>query len=258
MTQLDRALRAIAVISSCWSLGHSSATAGEKYTSGGADYAIERFPEMPDTRPRKIIVLVHGTDGLKVFGPRLRAFARVLEKRGYLVVLPNYFGTSDSDPKSGTPDEEAQRLSDAIDWATSQTDADKSRVGLVGYSLGAALSLVHAERNPGKIKALVDNYGPTDPTDPRMAGTLAIGWTIVKDCGKLPPTLILHNRADEIVPMTRHSIPLIDALRRTSVQCDFQDYPGGDRNYAFHPFEDGSPQDQNSRQKTIDWLDANL
>jgi dienelactone hydrolase len=233
--------------------------AGHKYTSGGADYAIERFPEKPDIKPRKVVVLVHGTDGLKDFGPRLRAFARVLEKHGYLVVLPNYFGLSDSAPKSGTPDEEVQRLSDAIDWATtSQSDADKAHVGLVGYSLGAALSLVYAEENPGKIKALVDNYGPTDPKAPRMEGTLAMGWTIVKDCAKLPPTLILHNRNDEIVPMKQHSVPLIEALRKTSVKCDFEDYPGGDPKYGFHPFLDGSTEDQNSKQKTIDWLDANL
>ena len=65
-------------------------------------------------------------------------------------------------PKSGTPDEEVQRLADAIDWATGQPDAVKGPIGLVGYSLGSALSLRYAEINPKKITAIVDNYGPTD------------------------------------------------------------------------------------------------
>lgn len=258
MTPLVRTLLPFAILASSCIVDPSPARAGETFSSGGDSFAIERFPAKAGATPRKVVVLVHGTDGLKLFGGRFRDFARELESKGFLVVLPNYFGLDDNAPKSGTPEEEVQRLADAITWAAGQADADKAHVGLVGFSLGSALSLVYAERNPGAIRALVDNYGPTDPKAPRMSGTLDPRWTIVRDCAKLPPTLILHNRQDEIVPMDQHSVPLIDALRKTPVKCDFQPYPGGDLRYGYHPFVDGSTEDRDSKKRTIDWLTTHL
>jgi dienelactone hydrolase len=260
MFRFNRALRFAAVVAACCSsvLSAGVAKAAGTFTSGGDKYAIERFPDKPDTTMRKVVVLVHGTDGLANFGGQLRAFAKVLAGKGYLAVLPNYFGTVDTAPKSGTPDEEVQRLSDAIDWATGQPDAVKGRIGLVGYSLGSALSLRYAEINPMKITALVDNYGPTDQTDPRMMGTLSDKWRIVDDAAKLPPTLVLHNKKDEIVVMNRHSVPLVAALRKAMIRCDFKDYDDGDPKLFFHPFLAGGKEDMDSQDKTVDWLDKNL
>jgi dienelactone hydrolase len=260
MFRLDRALRFAAVVAACCSsvLSAGVAKAGDTFTSGGDKLAIERFPDKPDATMRKVVILVHGTDGLKNFGSQLRKFAKVLAGKGYLAVLPNYFGPVDTAPKNGTPDEEVQRLADAIDWATGQPDAVKGPIGLVGYSLGSALSLRYAEINPKKITAIVDNYGPTDQTDPMMSTTLSSGWRIVDDAAKLPPTLVLHNKKDKIVDIKRHSVPLVAALRKAMIKCDFKDYDDGDPELFFHPFLEGGKDDKDSQDRTIDWLDKSF
>jgi len=85
---------------------------------GWSNSRSKRFPEKPDspTHKRKVVVMVHGTDGLQNFGGELRSFAKDLASRGYLAVLPNYFGKSDAATKTGTPNEQVNRLSDAIKW----------------------------------------------------------------------------------------------------------------------------------------------
>ncbi|MEK6261513.1 MAG: alpha/beta fold hydrolase [Planctomycetota bacterium] len=254
-----------AVLAACCAIclaGSSGAMAGDTFTSGTGtanQYAIERFPEKPDTTKRMVVVLVHGTDGLRKFGGQLRSFAKDLAGRGYLVVLPNYFGKDDNAEKNGTPVEEVQRLSDAIKWAVGQPDVDKGHIGLVGYSLGAALALRYAETNPpSAVQVIVDNYGPTDATDTRMSTTLGLTWKIVEDAPKLPPTLILHNRKDEIVKIRVHSDPLAAALRKAKVESDFISYDDGDPEVGFHPFLPGSKADMDSKEKMIDWLKKHL
>ena len=173
-------------------------------------------------------------------------------------MLPNYFGKDDNAGKNGSPDEEVQRLSDAIKWAVGQPDVDKGHTGLIGYSLGAALALRYAETNPSAVRAIVDNYGPTDAMDPRMSTTLGLTWKIVEDASKLPPTLILHNRKDKIVDIHVHSEPLIAALRKAKVESDFIPYDDGDPEVGFHPFLPGSKADADSKGKMIDWLKKHL
>lgn len=211
MPRLDRALRSTAILAAYCSIYFSSsgAKAGETFTSGMVQYAVERFPEKPNSKMLKVVVMVHGTDGLQNFGGQFRRFAKDLASRGYLVVLPNYFGKQDDAKKNGSPDEQVNRLTDAIKWAADQPDADKGHIGLVGYSLGAALALRYAETHLSAVRLIVDNYGPTDAKDERMSTTLDPAWDIVADAPKLPPTLILHNKKDRVVDIHVHSDPLI-------------------------------------------------
>jgi dienelactone hydrolase len=255
-----RALRIVVLTGACAiSLGRSpGAMAGATFRSGTDDYAIERFPAKADTTKRKVVLLVHGTDGLREFGGQLRTFAASLAALGYLVALPNYFGKDDNAQKNGSPDEEVQRLADAIEWASGQSDADNAHVGLIGYSLGAALALRYAEMNPMTVQVVVDNYGPTDSTDARMSTTLGPMWKIVDDAPKLPPTLILHNQKDLIVDIHVHSDTLIAALRKAKVESDFISYDDGDPAVGFHPFLAGSKADTDSQAKTIDWIKKHL
>jgi dienelactone hydrolase len=227
------------------------------FMSGGDTFSIERFPAAPDAKKRPVVVLVHGTDGLAHFGGQLRGFARDLAGLGYLAVLPNYFGTKDDAEKNGFPDDQLRRLTDAVVWAVGQADADPGRTALVGYSLGAALSLMYAETNPSKVKAVVDHYGPTDAKDPRMSTTLSPAWDIVGGSDKLPPTLILHNRKDQIVPI-RHSEDLAAAPRKAGVDRQFIPFDDGDPDVGFHPFLPNSPADTQAKAKAVEWLRKHL
>jgi dienelactone hydrolase len=256
MLRFDRGLRFTVILAAYCSICFytSGARAGETFTSGMVQYAIERFPEKPDSTKRKVVVLIHGTDGLQNFGGQLRSFAKDLAGRGYLAVLPNYFGKTDAAMKNGSPNEQVDRLTDAIKWAADLPDADKGHIGLVGYSLGAALALRYAETHPASVRLIVDSYGPTDAKDERMSTTLDPTWDIVADAPKLPPTLILHNKKDKIVDIHVHSDPLIAALRKAKIESDFIAYDDGDPHVGFHPFLPGSDADKESKKKTIEWL----
>lgn len=256
MPRFASTLRSTAILAAYCSIFASSAgaEAGEKFTSGMVDYAIERFPEKPDSKMRKVVVMVHGTDGLQNFGGELRSFAKDLASRGYLAILPNYFGNSNAAKKNGSPNEQVNRLTDAIKWAEDQPDADKGHIALVGYSLGAALALRYAETHLSAVRLIVDNYGPTDSKDENMSTTLDPAWDIVADAPKLPPTLILHNKKDKVVDIHVHSDPLIAALRKAKIESDFISYDDGDPEVGFHPFLPGSDADKESKKKTIEWL----
>lgn len=52
-------------------------------------------------------------------------------------------------------------VSAVIDWAVAHTDADKNRIGAIGISYGAGVSLLAAERDP-RIKAVVAMTGWAD------------------------------------------------------------------------------------------------
>ena len=113
---------------------------------------------------------------------------------------------------------------------------------------------MYAETNPAKVTVVVDNYGPTDATDPKMSMTLSPCWNIVAGASKLPPTLIQHNEKDMIVDMHKHSDPLIAALRKTKVDSKFIPYDDSDEALGFHPFLPGSKADRDSKDETIKWL----
>lgn len=232
----------------------ASAQGGLRFKDkAGNDYAMERFPAKPDGTKRPVVVLVHGIDGLARFGPQMRDFADELAGKGYLVMLPNYFGTTNNAPQNGMPEDLLERLAAAVDLACDDADADKARVALVGYSLGAALSLIYAETNPARIKAVVDNYGPTDPKAPRMSGVLSAAWDILGGAAKLPPTLILHNEMDEIVTIS-HSEKLDAAPRKTGTARQLIRLKDGDPMIGFHPCLKDHPEDKRAKRETIAWL----
>jgi carboxymethylenebutenolidase len=92
-----------------------------------------------------------------------------------------------------------------------QPGVDPNRLGVVGISLGAALSLSTATTDR-RIKALVDYFGPVPE------GSLA-GAT------RLPPTLVLHGAQDWIVPAS-NARALEAFLQARGVPHEVMIYPG--------------------------------
>src|SRR5205823_8192282 len=81
-----------------------------------------------------------------------------------------------------------QNVADAVGYATSQPCADRGRVGLVGFSLGAYLALSVAAQDE-RVAAVVDCFGG-------LPDVFAPGVQ------RMPPVLILHGDADGLVPVT--------------------------------------------------------
>ena len=137
---------------------------------------------------------------------------------GYVVFVPTYFGAKDGsvsgfeDPKITEViqfridhvNDYGPRVAKAVEVAREQTDADRGRVALVGFSLGGGLALERAEASTGEIKAAVDFFGYVGSD------------RIYREVAKLPPTLIFHNPKDKIVSPS-YSKKLLEELDKTTV-----------------------------------------
>ena len=92
----------------------------------------------------------------------------------------------------------------AIDHSVNQPDADPNRIGLIGFSLGAYLSLSLAVEEPW-IKAVVDFFG-------------GMPDHFAERLDHFPPVLILHGEKDAVVSVAeaRKLASLLEARRLPS------------------------------------------
>ena len=159
--------------------------------------------------------MLHGADGLTMRGPQYRAGAQAIATIGCHVALTHYLDRTKErwvlpatlqqnlGPWLGT-------VGDAITWVRGRPRVDPNRIGLVGMSLGAALSLARAGQDR-RIKALVDYFGPMPESFARIT--------------RFPPTLILHGAADPIVPVA-NSYAVESVLKNLGVPHEIAVYPG--------------------------------
>jgi carboxymethylenebutenolidase len=162
----------------------------DSFESGGKAITVDRFEPAADGRVPAIILL-HGAEGMEVGGHIYRKVARDLALRGYATFIIHYYNRTGT--KAGVEDRILRQnfltwmktVTDSVGYATRQPNVDPKRVGLLGISLGAYLSLSVAAFDP-RIAVVVDYFG----------GLPDIFADRVR---KMPPTLILHGDADKIV-----------------------------------------------------------
>jgi dipeptidyl aminopeptidase/acylaminoacyl peptidase len=80
-------------------------------------------------------------------------------------------------------------VKDAVSFVAGKPGVDASRIGLLGFSLGAFLSLALATQD-SRIAAVAELFG-------------GLPEHFIKDAGNLPPVLILHGEQDTTVPIDR-------------------------------------------------------
>jgi dienelactone hydrolase len=225
-----------------------SSRASDQFASQGKMYDIEAFLPAAGGTKAKVVMIVHGSFGLAPpFLGQFRDLGKKLAAQGYFVVLPSYFYKGDLSEASLDPATHLKTLGDALDYATRQPGAAGQNAALIGFSLGGGLSLALAESEPpGRIKALVDLYGPTTPD-------------ILSAAAKLPPTLILHNKTDGIVRIS-NSQDLDTALCKNLINHKFiiYDERNPDPMMRDHPFAPGGPANKDSQDQMIKWLAENL
>lgn len=204
-------------LASCLAPGLPPAAAEGKdmagFTSGGMPIEVEWFPASGARGPA--VLLLHGADGL-TFADGYRMAAQVLASSGYHVAFVHYLDRSRERRVSYSTLRQNYPLwtatvGDALTWLAGQPLANADRLGIVGISLGAALALDTAARDP-RVKAIVDYFGP-----------LPEGLAARKP--RLPPTLILHGSADHIVPVANaHAIEKL--LQQSETPYEIKIYPG--------------------------------
>lgn len=170
-----------------------------------------------------MVVALHGSGGLHNVGHL--DFAQMLANQGFLVCVPHYFDATGTVWAS-----EAiiwrefpiwvETISTSIDIASQHPSADDSRIGLVGFSLGAYLALSIASEQP-RIKAVVDFFG-------------GIPEHFAEKMKAIAPVLILHGEADYTVPVSE-AHKLRDLLERLGSPYEIKLYKGA--GHGFRGFD---------------------
>jgi carboxymethylenebutenolidase len=216
----------------------------ETFTNESKTYKITVYPAPTDGEKHPMILLVHGNFGLaESYGDQIQNFANELAELGYLTAVPQYYVDDDPHLADKNPDPHVPTLSAAIGKVAARADADPDRLGLIGFSLGAATVMTYVAANPpGKVKALADFYGFLTPT-------------IRSGLGNFPPTIIFHNNPDQIV-LVGNSEEL-NRLLPSTIAHEFVTYDEKTE-LGYHAFRPGGPADLDSRAKAKDWFITHL
>jgi dipeptidyl aminopeptidase/acylaminoacyl peptidase len=207
------------------------------------------------TGPWPTVVLVHG-------GPYLRggqwgwdANSQFLASRGYLVVEPEFRGSTGYGNawfRAGLKQwglAMQDDVADATRWAVAQGLADPKRVCIAGASYGGYATLMGLVRDPDLYRCGLAWVGVTDinlmydlawsdfSEVYKQYGMPVLIGDQIKDAAQLDatsplkqaaritqPLLLAYGGADRRVPV-QHGVRFRDAVRKTNAQVEWQEYP---------------------------------
>jgi acetyl esterase/lipase len=224
----------------------------EPYGSNAAQKIDVYLPAGRDSINTKVILFVHG--GSWSGGDKNEFDSAIAAIR---TKLPNYamFNMNYRLAGSGANRFPAQMedIQSAINFIASRAADYKfnpDKIALIGASAGAHLALLQAYKNnnDGRIKAVVDLFGPTDlvslyndhpvpaasqPVLVNFLGATPVSKsTLYREASPINfvtpqtvPTLIFHGNADYIVPISQ-SIALKNKLQSAGVKVEMTTYPG--------------------------------
>lgn len=182
------------------------------FQSAGKPITVQQFlPVAPGRYPT--LLALHGSGGIREGWADQPA--RLLAGQGYSVFVVHYFertGTlrADRDTTLRNFADWMRTIGDGITFATNNAFVDPNRIGLLGFSLGAYLSLGVASVEV-RVKAVVDFFGGM-PEE-------------LQGFQRMPPVLILHGEEDRVVPVSE-ATKLQQLLERAGTPYEIKLYPG--------------------------------
>jgi len=199
------------------------------FESGGKTIRLDAYLSEAADGPVPAVIALHGAGG-GVQG--MERYAGILAGHGFAVYLLRYFdrtGIESADKPTIMRNFPLwmKTLWDATSFVEKQPQVDGKRIALLGFSLGAYLSLANSAIDH-RVKAVVEFFGGM----PKEMNFFM---------RRLCPVLILHGEADATVPV-EEAYHLQKLLEKKGIPYEIKIYPG-----AGHGFED----------QTI-WSDAGL
>jgi carboxymethylenebutenolidase len=148
--------------------------------------------------------------------------AKMLAEQGFAVYILHYFdrtGTSFADKQTIFRNFPIwmKTLWDAVSYVEKQPQVDTERIGLMGFSLGAYLSLSAASIDK-RVRAVVEFFGGL-PKEMKLF------------MRRLCPVLILHGDADPTVPV-EEAYQLQQVLEKKGIPYEMQIYPGAGHGFS--------------------------
>jgi carboxymethylenebutenolidase len=194
----------------------------QTFESGGKPIRLDAYlPDAPAISLPTVLAL-HGAGG-NVAG--MERYARALAAQGFAVYILHYFdrtGTESADKPTILRNFPLwmKTLWDAISFVETQAQVDRERIALLGFSLGAYLSLANSAIDP-RVKVVVEFFGGM-PKEMNLF------------MRRLCPVLILHGANDQTVPV-EEAYNLQKLLEKKKIPYEINIYPG-----VGHGFEDAA------------------
>jgi dienelactone hydrolase len=208
------------------------------FTSGDKVIRLDSYHRQSIDGKLPAVIALHGAGG-GVAG--MDKSAALLAEQGFAVYVLHYFDRTDT----SYADKHTilrnfpswmKTLWDAISFVEKQPIVDPQRIALLGFSLGAYLSLANASID-GRVKVVVEFFGGL-PREMKLF------------MRRLCPTLILHGEADPTVPVSEaHNLQRL--LEEKGIPHEMKIYPG-----AGHGFDNEVWRDAGLR--TLQFLQKHL
>jgi carboxymethylenebutenolidase len=208
------------------------------FESGGKLIRLDAYlPETLDG-PVPTVIALHGAGG-NVSG--MERYASVLAAEGFAVYLLHYFdrtGAESADLQSMKRNFPlwVKTLWDAISFIETQPQVDRKRIALLGFSLGAYLSLANSAIDP-RVKAVVEFFGGM-PKEMKLF------------MRRLCPVLILHGEADPTVPV-EEAYHLQKLLEKKGIAYEIKIYPGVGHGFESEVWRDAGLRSLRFLQKAL-------
>jgi len=209
------------------------------FESGGKAIRLDAYlPDSPGKHPA--VLALHGSGG-GVEG--MNEPAAMLATQGFAVFVLHYF---DRTGTTNVADKQTifrnfpawgKTVWDAISHLEQHLQVDVSRIGLLGFSLGAYLALSVASVDQ-RVKAVVEFFGGL-PKEIRLF------------MRRLCPVLILHGEADPTVPV-QEAYDLQNLLEKKGIPYEIKIYPGAGHGFRNEDWRDAGMRTQQFLRKYLD------
>ena len=208
------------------------------FDSGGKPIRLDAYLPASGAAPVPAVVALYGAGG-GVDG--MDNAARLLAGQGFAVYVLHYFDRTDTqfaDKPTVLRNFPVwmKTLWDAVTFVEKQPGVDRERIALLGFSLGAYLSLANAAIDH-RVRVVVEFFGGL-PREMKLF------------MRRLCPVLILHGEADATIPVSE-AYNLQRLLEEKNIPHEMKIYPG-----AGHGFDNEVWRDAGLR--TLEFLQKHL